>query len=491
MKRSTSLSRRLACTLLASTILMSSGIAYAQDTASGESEGTQAKTEVDTDDGDIIVTAQRRAENLQDVPVAITAITTKTLDDLQVNDFDDYAKLVPSLSFKSSGPGSANVYFRGVASGENANHSASLPSVGTYLDEQPITTIQGALDVHIFDIARVEALAGPQGTLYGASSQAGTLRIITNKPDMNATYGQLNLETNKVAHGDMGYSGEGFFNLPISDGVASRFVGWYRRDAGYIDNVAGSLTFPTSGITFDNDDLIEDDYNDVDTYGARAALRLEVNDSWTVTPTLMGQSQKSRGSFQAESGLDDLETMQFNPERVDDKWYQAALSVEGKLANLDVTYSGAYMRRKVEGEFDYVDYAFFYDALYGYGAYFYDNDGNFINPNQYINSDDRFRKLSQELRFTSPADQPIRLVGGLFYQRQQHDILQNYIVDNLTDDFVVPGTESNIWLTDQVRVDRDYAVFGEVSYDISPQFTVTGAAASTGSRTRSGLLRLQ
>jgi outer membrane receptor protein involved in Fe transport len=474
MKRSTSLQRRLACTLLASTMLMSSGVAYAQDTASGESEGTKAKTEVDSDQGDIIVTAQRRAENLQDVPVAITAITTKTLDDLQVDAFDDYAKLVPSLSFKSAGPGSANVYFRGVASGENANHSASLPSVGTYLDEQPITTITGALDVHIFDIARVEALAGPQGTLYGASSQAGTVRIITNKPDMSDTYGQANLELNKIAHGEFGYTGEAFVNLPISAQAATRLVGWYRRDGGYIDNVAGALTFPTSGITFDNDDLAEDDYNDVETYGARAALRLEVNDSWAVTPTIMAQSQVSNGSFSVESGLGDLETMQFNPERFDDKWYQAALTVEGKIANLDVTYAGSYMRRRIEGESDYVDYAYFYDALYGYGAYFYDNDGNYVNPNQYIQSDDRFKKLSQELRFTTPADRPIRLVGGLFYQRQQHNILQNYIIDNIADAITVPTTESNIWLTDQIRVDRDYAVFGELSYDITPQFTVTG-----------------
>ena len=126
------------------------------------------------------------------MPIAITAISTKTLDELQVDKFEDYARLVPSLSFKSGGGGGAravrhvNVYFRGVASGENANHSASLPSVGTYLDEQPITTITGALDIHVFDIARIEALAGPQGTLYGASSQAGTVRIITNKPDTSA-----------------------------------------------------------------------------------------------------------------------------------------------------------------------------------------------------------------------------------------------------------------------------------------------------------------
>lgn len=465
--------RRAAAALLASTVLASPAFAAAQDTSSGEPAGTAAKSEIDSDSQDIIVTAQRRAENLQDVPIAITAITTKTLDDNQVDSFDDYAKMVPSLSYKSAGPGGANVYFRGVASGENANHSASLPSVGTYLDEQPITTITGALDLHVFDIARVEALAGPQGTLYGASSQAGTVRIITNKPDLSNSYGAANFEVNSVAHGDFGFSGEAFVNLPLSGNMATRLVGWYRRDGGYIDNIPGALNFPTSGVTMDNDEFAEDNYNDVDTYGARAALRIELDDNWTITPQIMGQRQKARGSFAEESGLGELETMQFNPERTDDSWWQAAMTVEGKLANFDVTYAGAYMKRQIDGEFDYSDYSYFYDKLYGYGAYWYDNNYDAINPNQYIISDDRFAKQSHELRFTSPADRPIRLVGGLFYQRQTHSIEQNYIIDNLVDFFVVPGTESNIWLTKQFRVDRDYAAFGEISYDVIPRLTLT------------------
>ena len=234
--------------LLTTTMLCGSGMAFAQGTPAPGTATGQADT-----DTDIVVTATRRAENLQDVPIAITALGTQTLDELQVDDFDDYARFVPSLSYRSLGPGSANVYFRGVASGENANHSASLPSVGTYLDEQPITTTTGALDLHIYDIARVEALAGPQGTLYGASSQAGTVRIITNQPDTNSFYGALNAELNNVAHGDFGGTLEGFVNAPLSDSVALRVVAWYRHDAGYIDNIPGSLTFPTSGITMNND----------------------------------------------------------------------------------------------------------------------------------------------------------------------------------------------------------------------------------------------
>ena len=510
MTRSAESTRRALTALLASTAVAWSGAVHAQDTAGNPASSsteqpdpteqpTTPAQQVAQETQDIIVTAQKRAENLQDVPIAITAFGTKTLEDTQVDSFDDYAKMVPSLSYKSAGPGFVNVYFRGVASGENANHSASLPSVGTYLDEQPITTITGALDIHVFDIERVEALAGPQGTLYGASSQAGTVRIITNKPDLGETYGQVNLEVNKVAHGDFGWTGEGFINLPVSENVAARLVGWYRRDGGYIDNIAGTRTYPIMQPVFDEEgnfiglvdepgdditisnndptdpdrDLAEDDYNDVYTYGARAALKIELNDSWTVTPQIMAQKQKSYGSFAEERGLDDLETMQFWYEKNDDRWWQAALTVEGKIANFDMTYAGAYMRRQIDGEFDYSDYSYFYDVLYGYAVYWYDNAGDQIEPTQYIQSDDRFKKMSHELRFASPADRPIRLVAGLFYQRQQHNIEQNYIIDNLSDDLAVPGTDDNIWLTDQIRVDRDYAVFGELSYDITPQLTLT------------------
>jgi iron complex outermembrane receptor protein len=494
--------RALTLGFLASTALATPAFGQTTPATPPEQPTTPAQQAAQAEQ-EIIITATKRAENLQDVPMAITAIPTKTLEDLQVNSFEDYARLVPSLSYKSGGgggsadgPGTNNVYFRGVASGENANHSASLPSVGTYLDEQPITTITGALDVHVFDMARIEALAGPQGTLYGASSQAGTIRLITNKPDLSGSYGQVNLELNKIAHGDFGYSGEGFVNLPINSNVAARIVGWYRRDGGYIDNIEGSLPFPVfttvpaptpedpdafnivptgEVLTFSNADLAEDDYNDVYTYGARAALRIELDDSWTVTPQLMGQHQKSYGSFAQESGLDELETMQFNPEKLVDKWYQAALTVEGKIGNFDVTYAGSYMQRQVDSELDYVDYGYFYNSLFNYVGYlWYDNAGEPIVGNQFVIADDSFTKQSHELRFASPVDKPIRLIAGAFYQRQTHNIEQDYIIPNITDAFVITGTESNIWLTKQLRVDRDYALFGEISFDITPEVTLTG-----------------
>lgn len=452
--------RRLGyCLLLASTAIATSAHAQSAPAPTGGD--------------DIIVTASKREENLQDVPIAITALGTEKLERLQIADFDDYARYLPNLSYQTAGPGYSIVYFRGLSSGDNGNHSGSLPSVGTYLDEQPITTTTGALDLHLYDIARVEALAGPQGTLYGASSQAGTIRIITNKPDTSGFYGGADVEVNSVRKGGIGYVGEGFINAPLSENIALRVVGWYDKDAGYIDNVAGSLFFPTSGITMNNDAFVEKDYNDVETYGGRAALKIDLDEDWTITPQIMAQKQKSHGFFAVESGLDDLQVQQFNPEFNNDRWWQATLTLEGKIGNWDVTYAGGYLRRKIDGASDYSDYAYFYDQIAGYGAYFYDNNGDFVNPNQYIQSRDRFTKQSHELRFASPADGRVRFIGGLFYQRQTHNIEQNYIIDNIADSITVPGTESNIWLTKQLRVDRDYAIFGEITADVTDKLTAT------------------
>lgn len=467
--------------LLTTTMLTGVAPAAAQETAAAAEADSPAIDE-------IVVTAQKRSENLQDVPLSIQAFGTEKLDELQVSDFNDYARFLPSVSFQTFGPGAAAVYMRGIASGENTNHSASLPSVGIYLDEQPITTITGALDVHVYDMARVEALAGPQGTLYGASSQSGTIRLITNKPDPSGFSGGADLEVNSIKDGGVGYVAEGFANAPVSDDAAIRLVGWYKHDAGYIDNVPATRTYPINmfdangdlvdlpgdDISINNAALVEKDYNDVDTYGARAALRIDLDDSWTVTPSIMAQDQESNGSFAYDPDVGDLDINRYYPERAHDRWYQAAATIEGSISNLDVVYAGAYLQRKINGESDYSDYSFFYDTCCGYSSYITDNAGNFINPSQRIVSVDRFTKQSHELRLSTAQDARLRIVGGLFYQRQTHNIEQNYIIDGLADAIAISTKPDNIWLTKQFRVDRDYAAFGEVAFDITDKLTATG-----------------
>jgi outer membrane receptor protein involved in Fe transport len=430
---------------------------------------------------ELVVTATKTGEqSLQDVPLSIQAIGTEKLEEYNITKFDDYVKFLPSVSYQTFGPGFALVYMRGVASGGDGNHSGPLPSVGVYLDEQPITTITGALDLHLYDIARVESLAGPQGTLYGASSQAGTIRIITNKPDPSAFSSSYGLEVNTVGEGGEGYLAEGHVNIPVGERSAIRLVGWARQDSGYIDNVAFQRTWPgcaaalsTAECTSDSAPLAEEDFNDVETYGARAALRIDLNDNWTVTPTVMGQRMYADGVFGYDVTQGELKTAHIYPDWSEDKWWQAALTVEGKIANLDVTYAGAYLDRQVDSRLDYSDYSYFYDACCSYSLYITDDLGN-PTIGQYIWGDDGYEKISHELRFSTPGDRRVRFVGGLFYQQQTHDITQRYWVDNLAASLEVPGWPDTIWLTQQERVDEDRAVFGELSFDITDKLTATG-----------------
>ncbi len=431
---------------------------------------------------------------MQTVPISIQAIGTERLEQLQVKDFNDYVKFLPSVSYTSLGPGFSLPYFRGVASGENNNHSGPSPSVGMYLDEQPITTIQGALDIHMYDIARVEALAGPQGTLYGASSQAGTIRIITNKPDPTGFAAGYGLEGNFVNEGGAGYLAEGFVNLPISANAAVRLVGWVRHDAGYIDNVAGERTYQSTGACITNvqspsagcvstPQRPESDSNDVDTYGARAALRIELNDNWSITPQLMGQNQEVNGNFAYDPAVGDLELTHFFPDISKDKWWQAALTVEGKIGNFDLVYAGAYLKRDDIVDADYSDYTFFYDECCSYvSAYWNDSVGDPLpDPSQFIHGTDGYKRQSHELRLSSPTDNRFRFVAGLFYQDQEHEIFQNYKINGIGGyvsggeflPLAIPEWPDTFWLTNQLRKDSDSAVFGEISFDFTEKLSGT------------------
>ena len=457
--------------LLASTALTGVSSAYAADA-------------IET----VVVTAEKRSEDLQKVPLSIQVLNTEKLDQLHVQSFNDYALYLPSVAFAANAagggltdPGSVNVYMRGVASGNDGNHSGSQPSVGMYLDEQPITTIGGSLDIHVYDIARVEALAGPQGTLYGACSEAGTIRLTTNKPDPSGFSASYQLTANSVNEGGFGGGAEGYVNVPLSDNSAIRIVAWDEHDAGYIDNVAGTdlaggivdgvRTFPVGNIAVSNASTRKKDYNDTDIYGARAALMIDRDNFWSITPSLIAQETDARGSYSYNPAVGDLETVTFNPQFSNDRWYQAALTIEGKIGNLDTTFAGAYMDRKIKSQLDYSDYSYFYDSYYG--SLITDNNGNLIDPTQIIHGRDHFTKESAEFRIASPAEDRLRFVAGLFYQRQRHGIEQRYVINDFADALSVTGWPDTLWLTEQQRDDKDYAAFTEISYDIRPDLTLT------------------
>ncbi len=462
----------LRVTPLASAIFAALPAAHAQSQQQAQAQAQEQSAGLE----EVIVSAQKRSEDLQSVPLSITAINSSKLDELHINSFDDYLKFLPSVTAQgggagggTAGPGFGHVIIRGISSDSTFNHSGPLPTVGTYLDEQPITTIQGALDVHVYDIERVEVLSGPQGTLYGASSEAGTIRVITNKPDPKAFKAGYEGEVNSIQHGEPGGLLQGFVNLPLSDNAAVRLVGWAQHTGGYIDNVFATRTYPQFGINIDNKGFAKDNYNDVTTYGGRAALKVDLNDNWTITPQLMAQETKAGGFGAYNPDIGDLQLAHFSPDNSEDHWIDAALTVQGKISNFDLIYAGAYVKRNDITHTDYSDYSLAYDiSLPSYTSPIVDNSGNQLAPTQQIWGKDRYSKQSHELRIQSPADWRLRFVAGLFYQRQEHGIEQRYVINNLAQSLWVTGWPDTWWLTEQVRVDRDYATFGEMTFDIIP-----------------------
>jgi outer membrane receptor protein involved in Fe transport len=434
-----------------------------------DSAAPQKTHELDT----ITVTAQKRTENVQEVPISIDVLSGDKLSEMNVQNTVQVLKLLPSVSYTTAGPGFGQIYMRGVASGGDGNHSGSLPSVGIYLDEEPITTIQGPLDLHMYDIQRIEALAGPQGTLYGASSQSGTIRYITNKPDPSGFSASISAEVNAIDHGGEGFVTEGYVNLPLTEWMALRAVGWSKQDAGYIDSVHSTLTYPSSGITVDNAPFVRKDFNFADTRGGRMALKIDLNDDWSILPSLAGQGQHTNGIWAFDPRYGDLKVARFAPDNSEDRWTQSALTVQGKIGNFDIVYAFAHLNRDDHVDSDYSDYSYWYDVCCAYGSYLHDNNGNLIDPTQFIHGRDNYTKTSNELRISSPKDQRFRFTAGLFDESQEHKIHQQYIINGLSDEQVVTGDPNTLWLTEQTRQDNDSAIFGEMNFDFTDRFTGT------------------
>src|SRR5882757_7973196 len=202
---------------------------------------------------EVVVTAQRRTENIQDVPIAIQALTGETLRQLNVTNFDDFVKYLPNVTASSSGPGQSNVYMRGLSVGDQGIQSGGsingFPNVAIYLDDQSGQLPGRNLDVYAADLERVEVLEGPQGTLFGAGAQAGVIRYITNKPKLDKTEANFNAGYGITSHGDPSSSIDATINLPLIDNtLAVRAVIYNESRGGYIDNVPGTFTRKSSDL---------------------------------------------------------------------------------------------------------------------------------------------------------------------------------------------------------------------------------------------------
>ena len=311
--------------------------ASAQTAGDADSEEQDQSEDADMALGTITVTARKREQNLQDVPLSVQAFGNEDIREKGLRDFQDYSKELTSVSFGTSSPGATTIAFRGALAQPTGFDTIS--SSVLYLDEIPITRDGQNPDVRLIDVERIESLSGPQPTIYGAGSQSGTLKIVTNKPSTDGFEGYYELGLSATEGGEPSYDFNGAVNLPIiEDKLAVRLVGFAEFEGGYIDNVLGTTAAysPNNG-TRDNADFVEDNINSYTGGGFRATALYRPNEDWSITAGVIYQKSELGALFDFNPAFGDLNTIKFKDEKRIDDWYNLSLTAEGDLGFADIT----------------------------------------------------------------------------------------------------------------------------------------------------------
>jgi outer membrane receptor protein involved in Fe transport len=490
---------------------------------------------------EVIVTATKRSASTQDIPLAVQALGENTLNDMGVTNFEDYLVQLPGVTAGGSGPGQNTIYIRGVASTTpnltTAGVAGLSPNVALYLDEQPLSQPGRNLDVYAADMNRIEVLAGPQGTLFGASSQAGTVRLITNKPDFSGTYGNVKLGTSFTKGGEMSNSVTGVFNTPVTEKLALRGVVYVDRMGGYIDNVAGTLStresarFRPAGtvrsngvpvseqragfqaesdlsdvafIEADNSTRTEDDFNDATYSGFRLAGIYTFNANWDLQVSHMRQQLDSDGVFFSDPELGDYEVTRFQNDNITDEFDNTSWTLQGRLGALEVLYTGAFTDRQTDQLVDYSDYLFVGQYLPYYicdSSVSYPGDaapsGTCQAPDLFVKSTTNTEVMTHEIRFNTPEDRRLRATVGGFYSdltlEERNDFtypgstrVDGYGVQTgfspnfpFTTGYISdpgPFPDGVIFRNDVRRNDEQMGVFGEATFDVTDELALTVGA---------------
>ena len=435
---------------------------------------------------EIIVTATRRELNLQEVAQSITAFSTADIERQALHNVEDVIGALPSVNLVNSMPGRNSIIMRGISTGSAEYYTDS--QVAVYLDDQPLTSISQQVDVQLIDIARVESLPGPQGTLFGSSSQSGTIRYITNKPDPADFSAQFDGEVGAIKGGEESYFTSGHLNIPVGDNFAVRVVGFYNSEGGYVDNVLGEDFVGER----DNSDVVEDDWNDYEIYGGRIAARWIINPQWETTLSLISQNSRAEGGWESDPELGDYKITRFFKEYRDDDWYQASLNVKGDLGFAELSATASYFDRDIAYEWDDQTYDQWRTAYYGASYPLYDTD--YLIGTTYNWQDQQ--RYTYEVRLTSQGESRFQWMAGAFYE----DVYDwwNYGKDlpglTTTDawaaaqdyacaaydagyDVACPLPDSDLYYENIFdKTIKQKALFGEVSYDLTERWSVTGGA---------------
>jgi iron complex outermembrane receptor protein len=397
---------------------------------------------------EITVTAQRRSESIQNVPITIQAITGDQLGQLSVTTFDDVVKMLPNVTFSSNGPGQGNIYMRGLSVGfAGSQSSASInpfPNVATYLDDQSLTFPGRNLDVYMVDMDRIEVLEGPQGTLFGGGAEAGAIRYITNKPKLDVTEGRAEGGYGVTAHGDPNTSANIVLNLPLIDNtLAARGVIYSDRRGGYIDNVPTTFTrnpnvdkgpstysssYPAHLNTYNNYLLVQKAQNPTTYQGARLELLYKINDNWDALIQQTYQYLDAEGmpvQMPVGLGLTPLQPLQetsFAPAWNKDKSSSTAWTLNGQIGFLKAIYTGSYLTRSVDANMDYTNYArtgggFYYSCTGGGGsARGASEPATCYSPVMGWHDYFKTTHQSHELRLSTPEDLRLRGLLGVYWE---------------------------------------------------------------------------
>jgi outer membrane receptor protein involved in Fe transport len=494
------------------TAIAASSTVYAEEVKKQQ----KAKIEV------IEVTATKRSESIQDVPITVTALTGDSLEKLGVSNFDQYVEFLPNVIFQGTGPGQNEIYIRGAATSQTVISVSSVqalqPSVAFYLDEQPVSMQGRNLDVYATDIQRVEVLPGPQGTLFGASSQSGTVRLITNKPTHDGFAAGFDTSTSSTKGGDLSNSVEAYVNMSLTDSLAVRVATYNDYQGGWIDNIlnvpgeggyagsavvisrisGGVLTNPESvPVTAPrNDGLVEDNFNTANYAGARFGLSYLINDEWNLLVQHTQQSLDTEGVFAYDPNLDgETSTNRFTPENNNDDFGLTTWTLEGRLDQLDVVYTGGYLDRDINSTIDYTGYTNggLYSAYYSCSYAGTPEAQECVDPTKFYKEQTSTSRTTHEFRVNTSAENRWRLTAGVFYDTQELSTVGLFNIANtelpyFTDmQRTLPGTDgintdggpfsSEVsFINDVTHTIDQIAVFGQLDYDITDTVTASFGA---------------
>jgi len=464
---------------------------------------------------EVVVSSTKKDESASDVPLTVTALTEETLREMNVSNFDEYIEYLPNVTSGGRGPGQSTIFIRGLAVDPvNVFLSAaqgSSPNVALYLDEQPVQVPGRNLDVYVADMERIEVLPGPQGTLFGASSQAGTVRLITNKPNFEVQEGGFNASLFNTQKGSMSSSFDAFLNVPVSDTWAIRGVLYNSNSGGYIDNVSGTWNSkgkgsfdgygkvdPATGTQYTdshNTNLVKEDFNEATYEGFRISSAHNINDDWDMLITHMNQTIEADGVWDYDPEVGDLQVQRFSPDSLEDTFSQTSLTLEGRIGKLDVVYTGSVLEREAEQTVDYSGYV----NAGAYMPYYTCNYTSSANAticgsgvvDLYLLDDNErttheFRVSSNEL-----SELPFSYTAGVFIEesvlKTENDYGYNGFLEahpsvaydadgNTVSNTVVPGIYSNNgrardpqyrFFNDLKRTDEQTAFFAEITFPVT------------------------